>query len=195
MTHFISIGPYCEAANILEAHRVRLRSFPFDYIFSSLPMIQHIIQDRCRIFLDKKYLTEKDNATYHSIYSEYIDTEILRRHHYANKVPEMARNMKNRPIFLHHNLVHEGTHQTFQRRCQRLLDVIDNKEKIVFVYYNCYTSEYNDLIEFATSFSSPNITILGIFENGGPKTILHDSSNCKIYQNYDRSTIFATFRS
>lgn len=73
---------------------------------------------------------------------------------------------------------------------------MDNKEKIVFVYYNCYTSEYDDLIEFAESFSNhPTITVLGIFENSGPKKILHDSSHCKIYQNYDREAIFALLAS
>ena len=90
MIHYISIGPYCAAAGILEDCQRRHQAFPFDYIFSSLPMIHHILIDRCVTFLDKVYLTEKNGATHHLFYADYLDTEILRRHHYANQLPEMA---------------------------------------------------------------------------------------------------------
>ena len=52
--YFISIGPYCSTADILKKHNHRLQAFPFDYIFSSLEMIKHCINDQFNIFLDKK---------------------------------------------------------------------------------------------------------------------------------------------
>jgi hypothetical protein len=64
---FISIGPYCACADIImqilnplynnitpQEWFIRT-AYPFDYIFSSLEMIKHCINDRFNIFLDKKY--------------------------------------------------------------------------------------------------------------------------------------------
>ena len=49
---FISIGPYCSSADILKDNGLRNSSYPFDYIFSSLEMVKHCINDRFKIFLD-----------------------------------------------------------------------------------------------------------------------------------------------
>jgi Putative papain-like cysteine peptidase (DUF1796) len=191
MIHYISIGPYCESANILEKYQRRPQAFPFDFIFSSLPMIRHVITDRCSTFLDKTHLTEKNGATHHAVYAEYLDTDILRRHHYANQLPEMAQNMKSRPVFLHHNLLEEETHKAFQRRCERLLSLIDRHEKIVFMYFNPYLNDHRDLFEFADSFHDyPNIRIVGIADNQGEKSILYHGARCKVYQRYNREEMF-----
>ena len=61
----------------------------------------------------------------------------------------------------------------------------------MFVYYNCYTSDFDDIIDFYNNFSyNKNIYILGIFENNYNKKILYENINCKIYQNYHRQIIF-----
>ena len=191
MIHYISIGPYCESANILEKYHRRPQAFPFDYLFSSLSMIRHILTDRCVTFLDKTHLTEKNGATHHAFYADYLDTEILRKHHYANQLPEMAQNMKSRAVFLHHNLLNEETYMAFQRRCDRLLTLMDQHEKIVLMYFNPYVHDHHDLFEFADSLHDyPNIRIVGIADNHGEKNILHHGTNCRVYQRYDREEMF-----
>ena len=52
---FISIGPFCSSADIIKNNGLRKNSFPFDYIFLSLEMVKHSINDRFNIFLDKNY--------------------------------------------------------------------------------------------------------------------------------------------
>jgi len=54
---FISIGTYCSTAYILKVNNLRTESYPFDYIFSSLEIVKHCINDKFNIFLDKKYYT------------------------------------------------------------------------------------------------------------------------------------------
>jgi len=52
-------------------------------------------------------------------------------------------------LFQHHNLIDDnGNYEKNKRRCERLLNLIENNEKIVFVYYNCYTNDFNDIIDF-----------------------------------------------
>lgn len=184
-TEFVSIGPYCDAAEIIKQCGLRNHSYPFDYIFSSLEMVKHAIDDRFQMFLDKQYLKYSSyHATFHLFYCKFLDTEILRRHHIAHGVPEIAKNLHNREVFWHYD---ESTYEAFVRRCKRFLDLISSSKRVVLVYYNCYTDEIADLVEFSKSFlTHPNVFVVGIFRNRNEKnTILYESSNCKIYQNFD----------
>ena len=190
---FISIGPYCATADLLKTNNLRTESYPFDYIFSSLEMVKHCIDDKFNIFLDKKYYTPGNfyNSTRHSFYCKFLDTLILHQHHvkdnYSNDYKVSSGN-----LFNHHNLIEDnGTYESFIRRCNRLLSLIENNEKIVFVYYDCYTNDVNDIINFYNNFSyNKNIYVVGIFENNYDKQILYENINCKIYQNYEISIIF-----
>jgi hypothetical protein len=189
---FISIGPYCSCVDIIKTNGLRKNAYPFDYIFSSLEMVKHCINDRFIIFLDKQYYKYcSEDFCQHLFYSKFIDTEILKKHHIAHNLPDIANNLTSREIFLHHNLFNNDIYLGFVRRCNRLLNLIDNNTKIVFVYYNCYTNDFNDILDFYNFFSdNKNIYVVGIFENNCDKKMLFENSNCKIYQNYDRHIIF-----
>ena len=189
----ISIGPYCTGADILKSNGLRNSAYPFDYIFSSLEMVKHCINDRFNIFLDKNYYKySSENKSQHLFYSKFIDTEILKKHFIAHNLPDIANNLINQEIFNHHNLLNDEIYLSFVRRCNRLLNLIDNNnKKIIFIYYNCYTNDFNDIIDFYNNFSNnKNIYVVGIFENSNDKKMLFENSNCKIYQNYDRNFIF-----
>jgi hypothetical protein len=189
---FISIGPYCATSDILKEQNVRINSYPFDYLFSSLEIVKHAINNRFNIFLDKEYYTKgtNENSTRHQFYCKLLDTEILYRHHIKHDYAEDYK-VSNGNFFNHHNLIDdEKVYNTFKRRCNRLLKLIDNNEKIVFVYYNCYTADFGDLIDFYKNFEkNKNIYVIGIFENGFMPAILYENSNCKIYQNINRRSI------
>ena len=194
---FISIGPNCSSSHTLQAIGLRQSAYPFDHIFSSLEMVKHCINDRFNIFLDKQYYKYgSENSTYHLFYSNFINTELLKKHHIAHNLTDIANNLTNREIFIHHNLLNNDTYLAFVRRCKRLLNLIDNNNKIVFVYFNGYTNDFSDILDFYNNFSdNKNICVVGIFENNYDKKMLFDSSNCKIYQNYDRHFIFNEIKS
>jgi len=134
-------------------------------------MIKHCINDKFNIFLNKTYYKYcSESTTYHLFYQKFIDTEILRKHHIAQGLPEIANNLINREIFIHHNLFDNDIYLAFVRRCNRLLNLIDNNNKIVFIYYNCYTNDFNDILDFSNFFSNnKNILVVGIFENSDDK--------------------------
>lgn len=188
---FISIGPYCSTADILKDNKLRTEAYPFDYIFSSLEMVNHAINDKFNIFLDKQYYTAGNcnNSTRHSFYCKFLDTPLLLQHHHDHSKDYKV---SSGNLFNHHNLIEDNdSYEKFKRRCDRLLYLIENNEKIVFVYYNCHTNDYNDIIDFYNNFSNnQNIYIVGIFQNNNEKKILYENTNCKIYQNYDTSFIF-----
>ena len=131
-----------------------------------------------------------DINTHHLYQSFLIDTELLRRHHFVNNLPDIANNLKNREVFLHHNLLDNDTYLAFSRRCKRLLDLIDENKKITFLYCNSYTEDFDDIVKFHNRFlDNENIYTIGIFQNNGEKKILYENGRCKIYQNYEPSSI------
>lgn len=189
---FISIGPNCTSKDRIIESGLRKCAYPFDSIFSSLEMVKHCILDRFAVFLDKQYYRQGPHgSTHHLFYSKFLNTEVLRRHHIAHGLDDIARHLENREIFLHHNLLNAETYSAYVRRCQRVLDLLDNNDKIVFVYCDRYTNDFDELIEFYNHFSdNKNIYVIGIFENNCEKKMLYESPRCKIYQNYDIKSIF-----
>ena len=184
MTTFVSIGPYCITADILKKYNLRSVAYPFDYIFSSLEMVSHCLRDNFDIFLDKQYHKESIHspvASVHTYYNNFLTTPLLKQHLHGRK---------DKSLFLHHNIKDENIYQSFKRRAHRLLNLVKSNKKVVFVYYNCYTTSCEDLINFyKIFFDKTNIFILGIYENNNKKEILYEHDRCKIYQNYDTKHI------
>ena len=156
-------------------------------------MIAHCIDDKFNIFLDKQYYTRGNcyNSTRHSFYCKMLDTPLLLKHHIKHNYSKDYK-VSSGNLFNHHNVLdNEENYEAFKSRCNRVLSLIENNEKIVFVYHNCYTNDYDDLIQFYNHFSyNKNIYVVGIFQNSDDKKILYENTNCKIYQNYDTSLIF-----
>jgi len=191
MVQYISIGSFCVSAEMLQLGGRRLQAFPFDYILSSLPMIRHIIEDRCKIFLDKNYLVKKGEETFHSFYHRYLDTPYLRKH-YESYPDELSMLINlNCCNFRHHDLLDENTYETFQRRCERFMNIIDNKEEVVFFHINPYVDDNQDIFEFADFLHKyPFIRVVCMKTIGDGKKIITHGNNCKVYQRYEPHEIF-----
>lgn len=188
MIEFVSIGPYCDTTEILKLFGLRNKSYPFDWIFSSLEIVYLCISDRFQTFLDRKYLLpgKTEHSTRHSVYNHLLDTEILQRRY-------LEQNLKYKPsegnLHNHHDLRNDSHFDIIQRRCNRFISQMS--QKTCLVYFNCYTKGYNDIIKFAENIQKyDQVFVLGILENDLDKEIVYTSSNCKIYQNYPRKYIF-----
>ena len=188
MAQFISIGPYCDTTEILKLFGLRTKSYPFDWIFSSLEIVYHCISDRFHTFLDNKYFLsgKTEKSTKHSFYNHLLDTEILQQRY-------IEQNLKYKPsegnLHNHHDLNNISHFNIVQRRCNRFLEQI--LHKTCLVYFNCYTVEYDDIIKFSEKIKNHDqVFVLGILENNLEQKILYHSPNCKIYQNHPRKYIF-----
>lgn len=189
---FVSIGPYCKTAEFLISYGLKPVSYPFDYIFSSLDIVRDCLEDKFAKFLDKSHYAagDSENSTKHTYYSKYLDTPVLLKHHLTCNFSEEYK-VSSGNFWNHHDLINKpADYEAFQRRANRLLDLIKSGEKVVFVYYNCYTKDTKDVIDFANSLTYPTIFVLAIFENDDGTKILYNAPNCRIYQNFDRRQIF-----
>jgi hypothetical protein len=192
---FVSIGPYCETSMILDQQGLRRHAYPFDFIFSSLAIVRHCIGDAFATFLDKSQYRQGDTIMQarHAFYCSdaFLGTPVLYKHHAAHYtypyIPERVN------IFNHHTPLYCRDHyDAFVRRAERFMKLFEATQPVVFVYFNRYTTEFDDLVDFYKSVAKyPHIHVLGIFQNDGEQTILYEEGRCKLYQNYVLERIFA----
>ena len=93
-TEFISIGPCCYTTEYIKNNGIRNHSYPFDWIFSSIEMVNHCITDKFKTFLDLSYISDCN----HSFYDEKIKTNLLACHSY-----HVLGSYKPPVTFPHHN--------------------------------------------------------------------------------------------
>ena len=158
---YCSIGEFCHAAALLKDNGLKHASFPFDWIFSSVDMVKHCIEDDFKMFLSK------------SEYSSNVLEHGLAEHaFYATMVQNHQEEGKKNVVFNHHNpLVNEEHYSYFQRCVDRFRNLLQSSEEKTFVLFQRGTSDltstvYNALMlsEFFKKYTS-NYTVLVIRHN------------------------------
>ena len=143
----ISIGPLCLGAQSIADIGMRTASFPFDWIFSDLRMVQNCIETRFSIFLDRNLISRGDKSG--------VSTHT----HYSKNGPS--------PTFNHHDLTLDETHAAFTRRADRFMNAYNDTNGTILMYMTkadeLESSQDKDyVIPFSTfvSATSPKSTIV-----------------------------------
>lgn len=138
----ISIGPWCISAEVIQNFGARSKAYPFDWLFCSPSMVLHCIQDRFSVFLNKDYYEISDDMkkTAHHAYTEMIQSEELNRHYKHAKAP-----LPIAHIFNHHNMKDDATYLSFQQRCARFIEEIeDTTSPLILMYTDAYGTFENE---------------------------------------------------
>jgi hypothetical protein len=142
-----SLGTICHSSNLLKRNNLKLRSYPFDWIYSSSSNILHCIEDDFKIFLDKSY--------------------------YINEIPDKCKHIyyySNLYMFNHHDPLNNIGHYNYFVRCvDRFRTLLKTKEHKLFIMMftnlNEIGDKMNEVINFNNKFSqyTTNYTLLAIF--------------------------------
>ena len=181
-SEFISIGPYCITAEYIRDNGFRTQSYPFDWIFSSIKMVDHCIKDKFKIFLDLSYISENN----HSYYDKMLKTNILEKHSY-----HVYGTYKDSITF-----PHDFLHSAFQRRCNRFLDILNSNKKIFLVYTIKYINLdefYQELKELIIFSKSINVNILVLYINELEEPLYESYNNLYIHRINNDKTIIDIF--
>jgi hypothetical protein len=129
INHVCSIGSLCHSSKLIKTHKLKLESYPFDWIFSNLNMVQHCIEDNFKIFLDKQYYTRNINDK---------DKEPKQFHiyYYPNKTT----------MFNHRNPLIKDHYDYYIRCVNRFKILLSNKNNKLFIYFG--NIDENKIIEF-----------------------------------------------
>lgn len=112
---FVSLGPNCHTANILQKLGYKTCSYPFDWILTNIQTINHCIKNNCIDFIDRSnYIISKNQVNCVTLKSEtftYLD-----------------------PMFVHKNPLENESDYLYTLRCVERFNNLQNTNKhIIFV--------------------------------------------------------------
>jgi hypothetical protein len=135
---YCSLGGLCHSAQLLKINDLKKESYPFDWIFSSLPMVEHCIKDDFKTFLDKsQYIDYTTNITLKETQCE---------HRFYGK---MLGNPEHNIIFNHHNpLSNENDYAYFERCVNRFRDLLKSTKNKRFLLFDTNEDVANNLKKY-----------------------------------------------
>ena len=146
INHICSLGGLCHSAQIIKRNKLKVCSYPFDWIFSNPNMVIDCVEDGFAKFLDKSY---------------YINVSLLKcKHSYYNQGI----------TFKHHNPLKKKKHYDYYVRCaDRFKSLLQYQEHKLFIMtipnMNCTNEEIKgNIIVFNNKLSkhTTNYTLLTI---------------------------------
>ena len=143
---YCSLGGFCHSAMLLKINGLKKASYPFDWIFSNVEMVEHCIKDDFKLFLDK------------SQYSDYNTNNTLRENQCEHATyGEMVFKGEHKVIFNHHNPLSNYNDYAYFERCvnrfRGLLKSDEPKTFIMFVGVDDLT-KYLDFFYFLSNHSN-----------------------------------------
>jgi Putative papain-like cysteine peptidase (DUF1796) len=130
-----SLGTLCQTGMLLKSLNLKLASYPFDWIFSNPNMIIDCIENKFEKFLDK---------------SHYLSIDAIKNGRCTHLI--YGKNMFN-----HHNpLINEDEYQYFIRCVKRFNELIEKKEKKLFIiiHVNQETTNIEEIKQLMIDFNN-----------------------------------------
>lgn len=123
---YVSIGPNCDARDVMVQQGLQTLSYPFDAVFSCLPMVQHCIETRFSVFMDREHFVYIDDPritqTGHRVYDAMSSTV------------EGGPFAEGFTTFNHLKLQKTEDYAKLERRTARFLAALDGTEPVCLVY-------------------------------------------------------------
>lgn len=199
-TKFVSIGPLCTSNVMIKNAGLKKESYPFDNIFSSLPMIQHCIQDKFNNFLNDQYIYNDINlfnslgvnineCSYCSS-NKYYENYLYNNEVVINVLKKNNYKLDAITIFRHHNLKQNDTKESYIRKCNRFLDLLSNTDNFYnFIYTILYLNEnYINILELKNFsnyigkfISKYNIYVIHILNKEIDTSMVYNENNIIVY--------------
>lgn len=140
---YCSLGGLCHSAQLLKVNGLKKASYPFDWIFSNLQMIEDCISNDFKTFLDK------------SQYSDYTTNSTLKENQCEhNFYGKMLSNPDHNIIFNHHNpLSNQKDYEYLERCVNRFRDLLKSDERKKFVILTSDEDSLTNNLKKASNFS------------------------------------------
>lgn len=107
-----SLGSLCQTAEVLKRSKLKLCSYPFDWVFSDCNIILDCLENDFKKFLDKSY---------------YIDVQ----HKFNER--QCGHSFYHEDFFFHKNPRNEYDYEYYVRCVQRFRDLLSKNEKKLFI--------------------------------------------------------------
>ena len=181
---FISAGPICDTAWELQEGGLRKESYPFDWVYSTLPMVLHCIEDRFKTFLDKSQYFHVANGIRHTTYNPMLTSDALLEH--GKRQNKSISN--DDALFLHQNPFDSNVHLTLLRRGERFMEALEDPSTCLVVL-NPYADTFDDIIAFAQELGQKYPCRIVGFVKGATGLLIYQKGHLWVYGYQDKGEI------
>jgi hypothetical protein len=172
--NIVSLGYRCSSAGILKRLGLKSASYPFDWLVSRLPIIEHcVVEDQFREFLNPLNYYKKKSATHHyanGVRQWICDENIVVNRYYENR--DLLSMYISEPLhpdtdayahklMMNHHDITTETDRAYYKRCISRWNYLfssDSHRRILFLYihpamnYNCDKDAIiQEIVRFHTS--------------------------------------------
>jgi hypothetical protein len=144
-TIYISLGPDCEIAGLLNALNLRKQSLPFDFLLTKpLLGIKYVTDLINNNFSD--YLNNLNYNEQHKVYSTNYPNTLFYHHDLINNKQKLVKSLK-----IDHLNMDEPLIDKFKRRGDRFMNIINDKDNFNIFFY-CIAYDDNNLNKHSSNF-------------------------------------------
>ena len=118
--HVVSLGSNCYASQMLKAQKLKRYSGPFDWVFSSVPMVEHCLRDDFRTLLDRAQMEALPEQP-HAIGLERSENAFYRDRFGVAK------------MFNHHDMTLDADYDYLRRCVERVRGVLRRDEPTLYL--------------------------------------------------------------
>lgn len=117
----VSIGDHCLTASVLKNLGLKKASYPFDWIFSDIRMVNHCIQDEFSTFLDRSQHIKIADTEKLSPDANFCDHRYYKEHYGVLFA------------FNHYDVSVDNVYRYYQRCVNRFVKLLNSDTKVIFV--------------------------------------------------------------
>lgn len=163
----VSLGYRCSTAGILKRLGLKHESYPFDWMISRLPILQHCIETKFKYFMEPTYYTKERTHTTHyhegtnPVPMKICDETIYANHYYethdtirkktTTRIPAPLSTVNRdtyayQMAFNHRNISETDTQEYYKRCIARFTDIWENPVPVIGMYIHptITETEYKD---------------------------------------------------
>lgn len=117
----VSVGDHCLTASVLKNLGLKKQSYPFDWIFSDIRMVNHCIQDGFSTFLDRSQHIKISDSEKLSPDANFCDHRYYKEHYGVLFA------------FNHYDISIDKIYKYYERYVDRFINLLNSDKKVIFI--------------------------------------------------------------
>ncbi|BAU37397.1 hypothetical protein APT_00315 [Acetobacter pasteurianus NBRC 101655] len=136
----VSMGDHCLTASVIKNLGLKQKSYPFDWIFSDIRMVNHCIHDEFSTFLDKSQHIKIADSDKLSPDANFCDHRYYKEHYGVLFT------------FNHYDISVDDVYKYYKRCVERFVELLNSDKKVLFL---CISQKIcqNDFYELSKTLS------------------------------------------
>ncbi|GCD74020.1 hypothetical protein NBRC3299_0312 [Acetobacter pasteurianus NBRC 3299] len=150
----VSVGDHCLTASVLKNLGLKKKSYPFDWIFSDIRMVNHCIQDGFSTFLDRSQHIKIADTEKLSPDANFCDHGYYKEHYGVLFA------------FNHYDISVDNVYKYYQRCVNRFISLLNSDMEVIFICISqrICQNDFNELSKTLTLYKNKYLLALNFIQ-------------------------------